>query len=163
MVVVALTGRDGGGMASSSSPEDVEIRVPSKVTARIQEVHSSAIHCLMTRNASILATLASSSVSGGCSNRSIGNKIDDQILETNVAHSISRGHADLTAPTSQIVVTAYNGVIRSAGQTPRADSKDKAGQVARTVQGVTKVHNERQVSQPSASAARRNDAASTTK
>ena len=46
MVVVALTGRDGGGMASLLLPEDVEIRVPAKVTARIQEVHLLTIHCL---------------------------------------------------------------------------------------------------------------------
>ncbi|MDP3976640.1 MAG: phosphoheptose isomerase [Pseudomonas sp.] len=46
MTVVALTGRDGGGMASLLLPEDVEIRVPSKVTARIQEVHLLVIHCL---------------------------------------------------------------------------------------------------------------------
>ncbi len=46
MVVVALTGRDGGGMASLLLPEDVEIRVPANVTARIQEVHLLAIHCL---------------------------------------------------------------------------------------------------------------------
>lgn len=46
MLVVALTGRDGGGMASLLLPEDVEIRVPSNVTARIQEVHLLAIHCL---------------------------------------------------------------------------------------------------------------------
>jgi D-sedoheptulose 7-phosphate isomerase len=46
MVVVAMTGRDGGGMASLLLPEDVEIRVPSKVTARIQEVHLLTIHCL---------------------------------------------------------------------------------------------------------------------
>ena len=46
MTVVALTGRDGGGMASLLLPEDVEIRVPARVTARIQEVHLLAIHCL---------------------------------------------------------------------------------------------------------------------
>ena len=46
MIVVAMTGRDGGGMASLLLPEDVEIRVPSLVTARIQEVHLLAIHCL---------------------------------------------------------------------------------------------------------------------
>ncbi|WP_313515110.1 phosphoheptose isomerase [Pseudomonas sp.] len=46
MQVVALTGRDGGGMASLLLPEDVEIRVPAKVTARIQEVHLLVIHCL---------------------------------------------------------------------------------------------------------------------
>ncbi|MGA4817082.1 SIS domain-containing protein [Pseudomonas aeruginosa] len=43
MLVVALTGRDGGGMASLLLPEDAEIRVPSKITARIQEVHLLAI------------------------------------------------------------------------------------------------------------------------
>jgi D-sedoheptulose 7-phosphate isomerase len=32
MIVVALTGRDGGGMASLLLPEDVEIRVPATVT-----------------------------------------------------------------------------------------------------------------------------------
>ncbi|HWH87201.1 MAG TPA: phosphoheptose isomerase [Pseudomonas sp.] len=46
MIVVALTGRDGGGMSSLLLPEDLEIRVPADVTARIQEVHLLAIHCL---------------------------------------------------------------------------------------------------------------------
>src|SRR5574344_2074006 len=46
MRVVALTGRDGGNMASLLLPEDVEIRVPARSTARIQEVHLLAIHCL---------------------------------------------------------------------------------------------------------------------
>lgn len=46
MGVVVLSGRDGGRMAPLLLPEDVEIRVPSQVTARIQEVHLLAIHCL---------------------------------------------------------------------------------------------------------------------
>ena len=46
MHVVALTGRDGGAMASLLMPDDVEIRVPARSTARIQEVHLLAIHCL---------------------------------------------------------------------------------------------------------------------
>jgi len=46
MSVVALSGRDGGNMASLLLPEDVEIRVPATVTARIQEVHLLVIHCL---------------------------------------------------------------------------------------------------------------------
>lgn len=44
--VVALTGRDGGKMASLLKSPDVEIRVPAMVTARIQEVHLLALHCL---------------------------------------------------------------------------------------------------------------------
>lgn len=46
MRVVALTGKDGGDMTSLLQPDDIEIRVPSNVTARIQEVHLLAIHCL---------------------------------------------------------------------------------------------------------------------
>ena len=46
MNVVALTGRDGGQIAGQLKNSDVEIRVPSEVTARIQEVHLLAIHCL---------------------------------------------------------------------------------------------------------------------
>jgi len=46
MRVVALTGRDGGEMAALLRDNDVEIRVPSQSTARIQEVHLLVIHCL---------------------------------------------------------------------------------------------------------------------
>ena len=46
MTIVALTGKDGGPMAGLLSVNDVEVRVPSNVTARIQEVHLLAIHCL---------------------------------------------------------------------------------------------------------------------
>ena len=44
--VVALTGRDGGKMTAQLQSPDVEIRVPAKVTARIQEVHLLTLHCL---------------------------------------------------------------------------------------------------------------------
>lgn len=46
MTVVALTGRDGGQVAKILSANDVEIRVPSESTARIQEIHLLTIHCL---------------------------------------------------------------------------------------------------------------------
>ena len=46
MTIVVLTGRDGGEIAGFLSEHDVEIRVPSNRTARIQEVHLLAIHNL---------------------------------------------------------------------------------------------------------------------
>ena len=46
MRVVALSGRNGGTMATLLNADDVEIRVPAERTARIQEVHLLAIHCL---------------------------------------------------------------------------------------------------------------------
>lgn len=46
MLIIALTGKDGGEMAGLLSANDVEIRVPSPSTARIQEVHLLIIHTL---------------------------------------------------------------------------------------------------------------------
>ena len=46
MLTVMLSGNDGGTMASLLGEQDIEIRVPSNRTARIQEVHLVVIHCL---------------------------------------------------------------------------------------------------------------------
>lgn len=46
MHAIALSGRDGGRMAGVLNENDVELRVPSQSTARIQEVHLLVIHCL---------------------------------------------------------------------------------------------------------------------
>lgn len=46
VLVVALTGRDGGQLGRILAAPDVEIRVPVHSTPRIQEVHILALHCL---------------------------------------------------------------------------------------------------------------------
>ena len=46
MSVVALTGGEGGAMAGLMQGQDVELRVPSTRTCRIQEVHVLLLHCL---------------------------------------------------------------------------------------------------------------------
>jgi len=46
MSIVALTGNDGGPMAASLRDGDIEVRVPSNRTARVQEVHLLVIHCM---------------------------------------------------------------------------------------------------------------------
>ena len=46
MRVVALTGKGGGRLGELLSADDVHICVPHTVTARIQEVHILAIHCI---------------------------------------------------------------------------------------------------------------------
>lgn len=46
MIVVALTGKDGGKIPEHLSQHDIELRVSSNVTARIQEVHLLIIHCI---------------------------------------------------------------------------------------------------------------------
>ena len=46
MTVVALTGKNGGGMGEILDANDIHICVPAESTARIQEVHLLVIHCL---------------------------------------------------------------------------------------------------------------------
>lgn len=46
MNVLALTGKDGGRLAGELNELDIEIRIPSQSTARIQEVHLLITHCL---------------------------------------------------------------------------------------------------------------------
>lgn len=46
MRVIALTGKDGGQLKDKLAVTDIEIRIPSQTTARIQESHLVVIHCL---------------------------------------------------------------------------------------------------------------------
>ena len=46
MTVIALTGKSGGKMGTMLRETDVHICVPHERTARIQEVHLLAIHCI---------------------------------------------------------------------------------------------------------------------
>jgi D-sedoheptulose 7-phosphate isomerase len=46
MTVIGITGKDGGALANLLHDADIEIRVPSQSTARIQETHLLITHCL---------------------------------------------------------------------------------------------------------------------
>lgn len=54
MPVIAMTGRSGGGLAEQMQEDDVFLCVPVESTARIQEVHLLAIHCLCDAVDSVL-------------------------------------------------------------------------------------------------------------
>jgi len=46
MAVVALLGRDGGGLTSALRETDVQINVPHERAARVREVQALVLHCL---------------------------------------------------------------------------------------------------------------------
>jgi phosphoheptose isomerase len=46
MTVIAMTGKNGGTIAEILQAHDIELRVPSDRTCRIQEMHLLIIHCL---------------------------------------------------------------------------------------------------------------------
>lgn len=45
MRVIALTGRDGGGLSSQLNANDIELRIPGVSSARIREMHLFILHC----------------------------------------------------------------------------------------------------------------------
>nr|WP_093391429.1 BON domain-containing protein [Halopseudomonas xinjiangensis] len=89
--------------------------------------------------------------------RTIGSTIDDQLIETRIEVNVSKSHIDLERA-SRIDATSYNGVVLLAGQVPREELKEIAGNAARQVQKVKVVHNELKVGQPISLLARNNDA-----
>ena len=46
MVVIALTGRDGGAMGRMLTPRDFHLNVAHPRTMRVQEIHLLVVHCL---------------------------------------------------------------------------------------------------------------------
>jgi D-sedoheptulose 7-phosphate isomerase len=46
MIVIALTGRDGGAMGRMLRPNDFHLNVSHQRTMRVQEVHLLVVHCL---------------------------------------------------------------------------------------------------------------------
>jgi D-sedoheptulose 7-phosphate isomerase len=46
LVVIALTGRDGGAMAKMLRPQDHHLNVAHPRTMRVQEIHLLVVHCL---------------------------------------------------------------------------------------------------------------------
>lgn len=117
----------------------------------------------MKQRLTLALLLGATLLISGCGSRSVGNKIDDQFIPSNVSSNIERAHADLGSKSSHIVVTSYNGVVLLAGQTPRAELKQLAGQAAGRTQDVKKVYNELQIMPPSSALARSNDALITSK
>ncbi|BAU72678.1 BON domain-containing protein [Metapseudomonas furukawaii] len=116
----------------------------------------------MTRSPLLIASLALCLALAGCGGRTIGKTIDDQSTPSKVRAKVEAASPDLKT-NSRVVVASYNGIVLLAGQTPRADLKELAGQAAQSAQGVRRVHNELQVTQPASALAILNDSTITTK
>lgn len=89
--------------------------------------------------------------------RTLGSSIDDQLIETRTSVNIAKAHTDLETA-SRFSVTSYNGVVLLAGQVPRAELVQLAGETAKRVQRVKVVHNELTVGPRLSLLARNNDA-----
>ena len=79
----------------------------------------------------------------GCSttqkHETAGQYVDDSVITTKVKSAILD---EMSLNTLQINVKTYQGVVQLSGFVDSADNARKAGEVARTVKGVTDVRND---------------------
>lgn len=110
---------------------------------------------------SILSATRDTPIESNKGTRTIGSSIDDQLIETKTSVNIAKAHIDLERE-SRISVISYNGVVLLAGQVPRKELKELAGDVAQRVQRIKVVHNELTVGPNLSLLARNTDALITT-
>ena len=75
--------------------------------------------------------------------RTLGSWVDDQRLESVIAHNVGIASTELAQ--ANVQVDAFNGVILLTGQVASAAARSLAGDVARAVNGVRQVHNELEI------------------
>ena len=111
----------------------------------------------MARCSSVLTATRDTPMESNHGTRTLGSSIDDQLIETRTSVNIAKAHADLESE-ARISVTSYNGVVLLAGQVPRAELIELAGNTAKRVQRVKVVHNELTAGPRLSLLARNNDA-----
>jgi len=93
--------------------------------------------------------------------RTFGNTVDDERIETVVLVNLRKASESLKA--AHINAISFNGVVLLVGQVSSADDRALAAEVAHQVRGVRLVHNELAISGKISTLAITNDAWLTTK
>ena len=98
-------------------------------------------------------------VAGGASvandNRSIGNQIDDQVIELD-AYARFKEQEGLTENTN-LQVVSLNGSVLIVGQSPNTYLRDLALKTLNNINGVVKVHNQIRIGNVTSITTRTND------
>ncbi|HHJ14637.1 MAG TPA: BON domain-containing protein [Gammaproteobacteria bacterium] len=104
---------------------------------------------------------AATTVSVAHDRRTAGTVLEDQNIEIRIARALGR-EKELSRQ-SHINVTAYNGIVLLSGETPTAEFRQRAGDIARRQEKVRRVHNELIIAAPSSMMTRTSDSWITTK
>ena len=104
---------------------------------------------------SFLATMQSDTIEDNPGERTLGQQMDDESIET---RSIVNIHASDTAyDDAHLIVVSYNGYVLVAGQVQSDALKAKATTVVREIRDVRRIYNELEVSAPSSAMTRTSD------
>ena len=104
---------------------------------------------------SFLATMQSDTIEDDPGERTFGQQLDDENIETKAVvniHAADKGFSD-----AHLTVVAYNGYVLIAGQVQSETLKTKATQVVRDIRDVRRIYNELEVSAPSSAMTRTSD------
>ncbi|SIT09300.1 BON domain-containing protein [Neptunomonas antarctica] len=88
--------------------------------------------------------------------RTIGAYVEDEVIENKTLVNLNKGSE--TVKNSHISVTSYNGILLLTGQVPNESAKQEAEQITMQTRKVRKIHNELEISGPTSSIVRGNDA-----
>lgn len=110
---------------------------------------------------SILASMNMSKIEDAPKERTIGQIVEDDNIETKSTVNI---HAENTAyHDAHLVVVSYNGYVLLAGQVNDDALRANATEVVRKIKGVRRIYNELEISPPTSALTRTSDAWITTK
>jgi len=104
---------------------------------------------------SFLATMQSDTIEDNPGERTLGQQLDDENIETKAVVNIHA--ADKAFSDAHLIVVAYNGYVLIAGQVQSEALKAKATQVVRDIRDVRRIYNELEVSAPSSAMTRTSD------
>jgi osmotically-inducible protein OsmY len=115
----------------------------------------------LTACGSLLATMEADTIEDDPGERTIGQIIEDDNIETKAIVNIHA--ADDAFDDAHLVVVSFNGYVLIAGQVASEELKAKATDVVRKIRGVRRIYNEMEVASPSSGMTRTSDAWITTK
>ncbi len=116
---------------------------------------------LMSGCATVIESINEDPIQVDPTERSWGNWIDDQTIETIADVNIAK--ADPALAQSRIKVVSFNGTVLLIGQTQNNTLKDLAESTARKINHVSKVYNELTIGAPASILQQSNDTWLTTK
>lgn len=116
---------------------------------------------LLSACGSLLASVESNPIEDDPGERTMGQQIEDESIETKAMVNIRA--ADDSFDNAHLVIVSYNGYVLLAGQVATQALKEQATEVGRKVRDVRRIYNELEVGAPSSSMTRTSDTWITTK
>jgi osmotically-inducible protein OsmY len=116
---------------------------------------------LLSACGSLLASVQSNSIEDDPGERTMGQQIEDESIETKMMVNIRAD--DDRFDDAHLVIVSYNGYTLIAGQVASQALKEQATKVGRKVRGVRRIYNELEVASPSSGMTRTSDTWITTK